>query len=182
MTLVDMSPDMLAVSRRLNPDCDHFEGDMRTVRLGTEFDAVFIHDSIVYMTSVENLRAAVETAFVHTKPGGVALFCPDHTKENFVARTDHGGHDGEDGQAFRYLEWTWDPDPTDDTAITDYAFLIRDADGNARALHDRHTEGLFSEQQWVTLIEGAGFEAAVLPFFHSEEVEGATLFVGKKPS
>ncbi len=46
MTLVDLSPQMLAVSRALNPECEHREGDMRTVNLGRTFDAVFIHDAI----------------------------------------------------------------------------------------------------------------------------------------
>src|SRR6185295_1071900 len=34
VTIVDLSPQMLAVSRQLNPDCAHQAGDMRTVRLG----------------------------------------------------------------------------------------------------------------------------------------------------
>ncbi|MGB3258736.1 MAG: class I SAM-dependent methyltransferase, partial [Ornithinimicrobium sp.] len=42
MTLVDLSPDMLAVSASLNPDCEHLEADMRTLRLGRIFDAVLI--------------------------------------------------------------------------------------------------------------------------------------------
>jgi hypothetical protein len=50
MTLVDLSDDMLAVSRELNPECEHLQGDMRTVRLGRTFDAVFLHDAIDYMT------------------------------------------------------------------------------------------------------------------------------------
>jgi SAM-dependent methyltransferase len=33
MTLVDLSEDMLEVSRALNPGCEHHQGDMRTVRL-----------------------------------------------------------------------------------------------------------------------------------------------------
>src|SRR6202000_3415558 len=40
LTLVDISESMLAVSRQLNPECVHRPGDMRTVRLGTTFDAV----------------------------------------------------------------------------------------------------------------------------------------------
>ena len=142
MTLVDISPRMLAVSKRLNPECEHLEGDMRTVRLGREFDAVFIHDAIVYMTSAEDLSAAVETAFLHTRPGGVALFCPDYTKENFTPLTDHGGYDDND-RGLRYLEWSWDPDPSDSTFIADYAYLIRESDGSVRLLHDRHIAGLF---------------------------------------
>src|ERR1700690_460268 len=34
VTLTDLSPDMLAVSSTLNPDCEHVPGDMRTLRLG----------------------------------------------------------------------------------------------------------------------------------------------------
>ncbi len=49
MTLVDLSPQMIAVSRALNPECEHREGDMRSVNLGRTFDAVFIHDAISYM-------------------------------------------------------------------------------------------------------------------------------------
>ena len=49
LTLVDRSPQMLAVSRALNPECEHVEGDMRSVRLGRTFDAVFVHDAIAYI-------------------------------------------------------------------------------------------------------------------------------------
>ena len=56
MTLVDLSPGMLEVSRKLNPECEHLQGDMRSVRLGRSFDAVFMHDAIAYMTSAEDLR------------------------------------------------------------------------------------------------------------------------------
>ena len=34
MTLVDLSPQMLAVSRALNPECEHREGDMRSAEPG----------------------------------------------------------------------------------------------------------------------------------------------------
>src|SRR6266566_5048764 len=44
LTLVDLSPEMLAVSQRLNPECTHLPGDMRAARLGRLFDAVLVHD------------------------------------------------------------------------------------------------------------------------------------------
>ena len=64
MTLVDLSPGMLEVSRRLNPDCEHVEADMRTVRLGRDFDAVFVHDAVDYMTTEDDLRLVIGTAFM----------------------------------------------------------------------------------------------------------------------
>ncbi len=181
MTLVDRAPGMLRVSRALNPECEHVQGDMRTVRLGREFDAVFVHDAVVYMTTEDDLRRAIETAFVHCRPGGAALFAPDHVRETFKPSSDHGGHD--DGpRGLRYLEWTWDPDPRDSSYLVDYAFLLRDADGTVRVEHDRHTEGLFSRSDWLRLLTAAGFVPRVLPFDHSELEPGVyELFVAARP-
>jgi len=181
MVLVDPAPGMLAHSRALNPECEHFQGDMRDVRLGRTFDRVFIHDAICYMTTEADLRAAIETAFVHCRPGGAALFAPDHIRENFAPSTDHGGHDdGERG--LRYLEWTWDPDPADSTYTVDYAYMLREADGSVRVVHDRHIEGLFSRADWLRILEDAGFQARSVVFDHSELEPGTyELFVGIKP-
>jgi SAM-dependent methyltransferase len=83
MTLVDLSPQMLAISRDLNPECEHLLGDMRTVRLGRQFDVVFIHDAIMYMTTASDLRQALATAYCHCKPGGVALFYLSGVRKTF---------------------------------------------------------------------------------------------------
>ena len=182
MVLVEPSTGMRAVSRQLNPECEHVEGDMRTARLGRQFDAVFVHDAVCYMTTEADLRMAIETAFVHCKPGGAALFAPDHVRENFRPSTDHGGHDGET-QALRYLEWTWDPEPADSTYLVDYAYLLRGPDGVTRVEHDRHVEGLFSRVDWLRLLSEAGFHARVVPFEHSELDPGShEVFVAKRPA
>ena len=171
---------MLAVSRALNPECTHVQGDMRSIRLGREFDRVFIHDAIVYMTTEHDLRLAIETAFVHCRPGGAALFAPDHVRENFHPGTDHGGHDGAHG-GLRYLEWVWDPDPTDSTYVVDYAYLLRERDGTVRVEHDRHIEGLFARADWLRLLADAGFQPQVVLFEHSELEPGSCdVFLGVK--
>ena len=85
MVLVEPSAGMRAVSRALNPECEHIDGDMRTVRLGRQFDAVFVHDAVCYMTTESDLRLAIETAFVHCRPGGVALFAPDFVTRELPA-------------------------------------------------------------------------------------------------
>jgi SAM-dependent methyltransferase len=181
LTLVDTSPGMLAVSRVLNPDCEHLEGDMRTLRLDRQFDAVFVHDAIMYMTSRKDLLRAFRTAHEHTRPGGAAVFAPDHVKETFEPSTDCGGHDGS-GRGLRYLEWTWDPDPEDEVYTVDYAYLLRDEDDATRVEHDRHIEGLFSRDTWISLMSRAGFAPERVSFLHSEMGETELdVFVGRKP-
>lgn len=180
MTLVDLSEGMLKVSRGLNPECPHYLGDMRTFRIEQLFDAVFIHDAITYMTSLEDLSAAIRTAYRHCQPGGVALFAPDWTAEVFKPETSHGGHDrGERG--LRYLEWSLDPDPGDHVYTTYMVYLLREGDKARVSRVDEHRCGLFTTEEWTKTITQAGFEARVLPFEHSELEKGSHfLFIGLK--
>jgi SAM-dependent methyltransferase len=181
LTLVDLSAGMLEVSRRLNPECAHHQGDMRTVRLGRVFDAVFVHDAVDYMTTEADLRQAIETAFVHCRPGGIAVFVPDHTAEIFEADSDHGGTDDADGRGARYLAWSWDPDPSDTSIRTEYAFLLRDADGTVRVAHETHRTGLFRRERWLRLLADAGFESGSVTEITTEDRTPRELFIGRRP-
>lgn len=182
MTLVDLSPEMLKLSRRLNPECEHHRGDMRTLRLGRTFDAVFVHDAVEYMTNEADLRRAMETAFLHCRPGGSAVFLPDRTAETFEPTSDHGGSDDADGRGVRYLEWTWDPDPDDTWTLTEYAFLLRDAHGPVRVVHETHRTGLFSREVWLRLLADAGFGPKAVTEQTTEDRTPRELFVGHRPS
>lgn len=181
MTLVDLSEEMLDVSRQLNPDCVHHQGDMRTVRLGRQFDAIFVHDAVDYMTTENDLRQAIETAFVHCRPGGIALFVPDSTAETFQTITDHDGNDAPDGRAVRLLGWTWDPHPDDGWMVTEYVFLLRDAEGDVRVVHETHRCGLFGRATWVRLLAEAGFEPSSVTEETTENRAPRDLFVGRRP-
>jgi SAM-dependent methyltransferase len=181
LTLVDLSPDMLQVSQKLNPECEHIQGDMRTVRLGRQFDAVFIQDAIVFMLSKEDLARAIETAFVHCRPGGAALLAPDYTRETFKPSTTHGGHDL-GNRSLRYLEWTWDPAGTDATYIIDMVYVLREGTDDIRCIHDRHTCGLFGDDDWLQLMTRTGFSASALPCEHGgSEGSPAHVFLGHRP-
>ena len=179
VVLVDRAPGMLAVSRALNPDCEHVEGDMRTVRLGRQFDCVFVHDAICYITAEEDLRRVAETAFIHCRPGGAALFAPDFVRESFRTGTELGGHDGQ-GRGLRYLEWTWDPDPADTVYLAEYAYLLRDEKGKVTVVHDRHEEGLFPRAVWLRVLADSGFDAVSMPFEHSQLESGSEMFVARR--
>jgi hypothetical protein len=133
------------------------------------------------MTKMEHVRAAVETAFVHCRPGGAAVFCPDFVRETFQPETDHGGHDGADGRALRYLEWTYDPDPADSTYTVDFAYVLREADGSVRVEHDLHIDGLFARDEWLRVLRDVGFEPRAVQFKHSEVERPLECFVGKRP-
>lgn len=182
MTLVDLSEDMLRVSRQLNPDCEHHRGDMRTVRLGRTFDAVFVHDAVDYMTSEADLRQALETAYTHCRPSGVAVFVPDATAETFTPGTSCGGSDGVDGRAARYLDWTWNLDQAANTVLTDYVFVLREADGSMHVAHETHRTGLFSRDVWLRLLNAVGFAAEIVIERTTEDRAPRDVFVARRPT
>lgn len=159
LTLTDVSPQMLAVNAAVNPEAEHIVGDMRSLALDREFDVVLIHDAIMYMTHADELLATFRTAARHCRPGGTVVVLPDHVRENFEPKTSCGGEDGPDGRGLRYLEWSWDPDPTDTSYEVVYALTLREADGRVRIELDRHQDGLFPRAEWLALLERAGFTA-----------------------
>jgi SAM-dependent methyltransferase len=178
LTLTDLSGAMLAESRKQNPELEHIEGDMRTLRLGRTFDGVLIHDAIMYMTSEQDLRAALLTAYEHCKPGGVAVIVPDFVAETFRPTTEHEGQDS-GGRGVRYMEWTWDADP-DDTEVN-YEFILALKEGDElRIVADRQIVGVFPRETWLRLLGEVGFEAEVVDD-PSGEGEREEVFVANKP-
>jgi len=180
LVLVDLSPAMLRVSRSLNPECEHVHGDMRDVRLGRTFDSVFVHDAVSHIETEPDLARVFATAWHHLRPGGVALFCPDYTRESFRPGTSHGGHDRR-LRGMRYLEWTHDPDPQDTEYLVEMAYLLREGSQFSVA-HDRLTLGLFPRRTWLELLAAQGFKPSAIQQPVSDPSQGGSeLFLGLRP-
>jgi SAM-dependent methyltransferase len=179
LTLVDLSEDMLAVSRRLNPECEHVRGDMRTIRLGRTFDAVLVHDAVDYMTSEADLRQVIETAFAHCRPGGMAVFVPDYLADTFAAANGGGGGRDDTGRQASFREWTWDPDPGDERIQVEYEFTLHAADGTSQVVHEAHRLAAFRKETWLRLLAEAGFETVATD--DPADTRGY-VFTGRRPA
>jgi len=162
LTLTDLSAEMLAVNRTVNPAAEHLQGDMRALRLGRLFDRVLIHDAIMYAATEGDLLATLTTARHHCRPGGRVVVVPDYVAETFAPSTSSGGHDAPDGRGLRYLEWTWDPDPGDTHAEVAFALVLREASGDSRVDGDRQRFGLFPRATWHALFARAGLDSSAI--------------------
>jgi hypothetical protein len=76
----------------------------------------------------------------------------------------------------RYVQWTTDPDPADNTFIVDFGILIRDKGGAIRVVHDQHLYGLFPRSTWLRLLRDVGFKANV-----ERDEYVRDLFLGRRP-
>lgn len=155
LTGVDISDDMLALARHLNPEVEYVAGDMRSVRLGREFDAVVIFDSINYMRTLDSLGAAFKTACSHLKPGGVMLTCAERTRESFQQNLTLNSTHKRGEIEITLVKNYYDPDPDDNWYEANFVYLIRRS-GELTIEADCHLLGLFSQSEWLDLMRGWG--------------------------
>ena len=175
---VDLSDKMLANSRALNPDVEHYVGDMRSVRLERRFDAVLIHDAVCYLLSEADIRATLATARAHLREGGALIMAPDWFKETYPGTRVISGVRRDVAPEFASVEYDHDPDPTDTTLESVFLYIIKGADGSVRVEEDRHITGIFPIDTWLGLMEEAGFRAKRLPYPVHEDGSEGWLLVG----
>lgn len=157
LTAVDLSKEMLVHARKLNPDVAYHVGDMRSVRLGTKYDAVIIADSINYMLTEEDLGAAFMTAFEHLRPGGLFLTYAEYFKDRFKQNMTWCSPHKKDNVHITFIQNNYDPDLADTMFETTFVYLIR-RDGVLDVETDMHRQGLFEQHVWMRLLLDAGFE------------------------
>ena len=153
----DISPQMLDVSKRLNPGVEHIIGDMREMRLNRTFDAVIIHDAISYILTVADLRRTFQTARAHLEPGGVLIAGPDWIK-GVTSVPNLSCKLGKPGE-LSYAEFVHDPEPDDTEVEVIFTFYIPEENGGVRIEDDRHRHGLFPLESWLLAVRESGFES-----------------------
>ncbi len=180
ITGVDLSPAMLRLARRLNPEVSYCRGDMRSVRLGRSFDGVIISDAVAYMTSPRDLARAFATAFRHVRAGGAFVTYAEHTREMFEPNwtTTIRGRRGDTEVVF--VENRYDPNPEDTTFESTFLYLIRRG-GHLSVETDRHVLGLFPAAVWRRTLRGAGFGVLHAGPDPRTPKDPTPWFVGRKP-
>ena len=178
---VDISPEMLEISKGLNPHTIHHLGDMRTIRLGRTFDIVTIHDAVNYMVTEEDLRAAVQTAQAHLDPGGLVLLAPDCLRDTFVGSRVVDWTRATEDSNVTFIEYVAQPSPEANTVESVFVFIIN-RHGDIQVETDRHTSGLFPKALWLEALSDVGMQAEYVQTNAYEGGFGGNLFVGRKPA
>jgi ubiquinone/menaquinone biosynthesis C-methylase UbiE len=184
VTGVDLSLGMLNKARVVHPDIEYIEGDMRTLRLNRQFDAVAIPDSIDYMASQDDLQQAIQTATMHLKTGGVLLVVAE-TEQTF--RNNNFAYVGEKGgMHVTLLENNYINPFRPNTYEATLVYLIRNK-GELTVYTDHQVLGLFSEATWDEVLKMAGMtmQKTNLDGIYDSYLLGdgeylLTIFVGQK--
>lgn len=184
VTGVDLSLGMLNKARATHPDIEYLEGDMRTLRLNRQFDAVAIPDSIDYMASLADLQQAIQTAVEHLKAGGILLVV-GKTEETF--QNNSFAYSGEkSGVHVTLLENNYINPFRPNTYEATLVYLIRQQ-GELTIHTDRQVLGLFAQATWDKVFNDAGLtmRRMTLDHIYDKYLLGnaeypLTIFVGQK--
>ena len=177
---VDLSPAMLRLARRLNPDVAYRRGDMRSVRLARTFDGVIISDAVAYMRTPRDLARAFRTAFRHLRPGGALVTYAERTSERFVQNATETSRGRRGDLEVLFVENRYDPDPRDTTFESTFLFLIRRR-GRLSLETDRHILGLFPAATWRRTLAAVGFEVRHAAPDLATPDDPVPWFVGRRP-
>ena len=170
---VELSPEMLAVARGRLPGVPLYEADMRRFRLGRRFDAVTcLFSAIGYMTTPDDLSAALTTMGDHLVDGGVLVvepwFTPDQWHDGSVYSESAKAGD----LAVARVSRSWREG--DDSLIEMHYALARPE--RTWSFTEIHRMGLYTTEQQVEVFRAAGFEVE----HEWPGISGRGLFVARR--
>ena len=156
---VDRSPRMLGISRKLNSTVTHVEADFRDLNLSRSFDVVLAHDSLDYMVTEQDLRAAITSAAQHLQPGGLLIAAPTYFRETFK---DHEVAYDCCVQSDIEVSYVSHVRQTSETSYVLTMLIIIHEHGELRVEEDRHFCGLYEMAKWRDILDDAGLDGQLI--------------------
>jgi SAM-dependent methyltransferase len=157
VTGIDISPAMMDLAKKLNPEAEYIQNDMRTARLNRRFDAVILHDAVAHMQTEEELRAAFLTAYEHLDKGGIFITVVEEWIEHFEQNRTVVGNFRKDNLEVTFIENNYDPNRSDSTFECTFIYLIR-REGFPNIETDRMVLGIFPLATWGKTMREIGFD------------------------
>jgi len=173
---VDLSTEMLRVARRRLPGVALVQGDMRSFRLGQEFDVVScLYSAIGHVRTEGDLRKTFTNFARHLKPGGVAIvepwIDPTEFRREMIHLVTHQGPKG----VFVRLAYSR---RRGRHSVIRYHYLIGEPGRGIRHLEETDIGLLVARRRLVEIMTEAGLRAR---FLRHGLPTGRGLLVGVKP-
>ncbi|MFG2142557.1 class I SAM-dependent DNA methyltransferase [Streptomyces sp. NPDC048650] len=158
---VELSPDMLAVAERRNPEAHLHRGDMRDFALDRRFDAVIcMFSSIGHMGDQEELDAAIGRFAAHLTHGGVVIVDPWWFPETFTPGYVGASLVEAEGRTIaRFSHSALE----DGATRIDVDYLVGVPGEGVEHLRETHRITLFEQAQYEAAFAQAGLSVEYLP-------------------
>ena len=170
---LDLSPELLEVSRERNPEVTHHLADMRTFELDARFDVVTcLFSSIGYMTTIDDLHRATERMASQLVPGGLLIVEPWLTPDAWRPNTVHGLFVDEPELKIARVNTSLTEGRV---SVFDLHHLIGTTEGT-RHVVEHHELGLYTIDEMTEAFAAAGLDVRYDP----EGLTGRGLYIARK--
>ncbi len=159
-TGVDVSKSMLKIARKNVKGVTFKEADMKTLRLGKQFDVIMcLLSSIGYVKTAARLEKTIQNFSKHLKKGGLALIEPSTAKSSYVCGEPRvTTYDGKDAKIAR-INYA---NLRQATAVLNMHILIAERGKDVKYFIDKHELGLFGINNTLKTMKAAGLKAKYL--------------------
>jgi SAM-dependent methyltransferase len=166
---LELAEPMLELARAAHPDLRLHHGDMRAFDLGRRFDVVTcLFASIAYVTSQDELRAALRCFARHVEPGGVVAVEPWWMPDAFVDGYCSGDVVEVDGTLIGRVTHTV---RDHGASRMEVHYTLADRESGIRHFVEVHRAMLFDRDQYESAFRAAGLAV--------ELVQGPTVQCGR---
>jgi ubiquinone/menaquinone biosynthesis C-methylase UbiE len=174
-TGIDVSKSMLKIARKNTKGVTFKEADMKTMRLGKQFDVILcLLSSIGYVKTAASLEKTIWNFSKHLKKGGLALIEPSHAKSAYVNGEPRiTTYDGKEAKIARVNYTNF----RQATAVLNMHILIAERGKDAKYFVDKHQLGLFGINNTLRVMKASGLKSKYLK---NGLMPGRELFVGIK--
>jgi ubiquinone/menaquinone biosynthesis C-methylase UbiE len=172
---VDVSKAMLKIARKNAPGVTFKEADMKSLKLGKQFDVLTcLLSSIGYVRTYSNLNRTIHNFAKHLKKGGIALIEPSDANSFYVKGEPRiTVYDGKDAKIARVNV----AKIRQATAILNMHITIAEKGKDANYFVDTHELGLFGINKTLSIMKEAGLKSKYLK---NGLMTGRALFIGIK--
>ena len=172
---VDASIPMLKIARKNANGVTFKEADMKSLKLGKQFDVVTcLFCSIGYVKTETNLERTIKNFSTHLKKGGLALIEPSHPDAFYIKGEPRlSTYDGKDTKIARVNVTKM----RKATAVLNMHIIIADRGKEANYVVDKHELGLFGINKTLRIMKDAGLKTKYLK---TGLMPGRELFIGIK--
>lgn len=156
----DLSPAMLALARRNNPDVSFIRADMTQMNLRRQFDAIVcLFSAIGYVKTGAALRKTAGNLYRHLRVGGVAIVEPWFGRSSFRSGIPHMTAYGDAKTKIARLDVS---KIRGNLSVLEMHYLVARKNSEVKYYVDRHELGLFGCHEVLAAMKGAGFHARIV--------------------
>lgn len=172
MTGVDLSKEMVELSKKKCNTKDFYVQDMRSLNLEKNYDIVIsLFDTVNHLVSLEGLKQTMKSVWNNLNKDGLYIF--DVVTRDLMEDMFPGGNFIDDREEMMIV-WEHEFDEEEELDYIDATFFIKEPSGMFSKIKEEYVKKIFTVDEIIKVAKETGF--SILEVAENNELAGERLF------